>query len=349
MSASGIRAIRMALEIPNLRIIANDLNPAAARLIRENLLLNNLKEEKGKFEISINEANRFLFEKSVERDYGTIIDIDPFGTPNVFVENAINAAHRGSLLCITATDTPVLFGVRKEACIRKYGIESFHNMFLKELGLRILITFTARLAHMHDFYITPQFSLSQEHFIRIFIRIDRGEGGIKQNLSEYGFILSCDNCFYRESFVGKNKVINSIPNICPNCNHPTQIIGPIWLGKLHDNELCKDMKSLLQTKDKIQFPLIKQINNILDLAVNEDKFPLGYYNLHQICDKHQTDVVSYKSLEETIVNAGYRFTRTYIDNKAFRTDMHINQILECIKIINDKRQLNNPFNEEEKK
>ncbi len=331
MAASGIRSIRMALEMPDLRIVMNDLNPMALRLIRKNMELNGLIEQKGKIELVQKEANRFLFEKSVERDYGTIIDVDPFGTPNLFVENSIKALQRGGLLCVTATDTAVLFGVKRNACIRKYGIESLKNGFFKEIGMRILITFIAQFAHMHDLYIIPQFSLSQEHFIRIFMSFGKSEGEIKKNLDEFGFIVSCDECFYYESVKGSNSKLMDLPRNCPVCNTRLKIVGPIWLGRLHDPQICVEMQQLLETKDKSRFPLLDTVKKIATLAPIEDSIGIGYYNIHQICDKFKLNILKYSSLKSQIEERGYHFTRTFIDDKCIRTDMPANELIEILK------------------
>ncbi len=332
MAASGIRSIRMALEMPELRIVMNDLNPMALRLIRKNMELNGLSEQRNRIELVQKEANRFLFEKSMERDYGTIIDVDPFGTPNIFVENSIKALQRGGLLCVTATDTAVLFGVKKNACVRKYGIESLKNGFFKEIGMRILISFIARFAHMHDLYITPQFSLSQEHFIRIFISFGKSEGEIKKNLDEFGFITSCDDCFYYQYVKGSNSRMMDLPRTCPVCSSKLKIVGPLWLGNLHNPEMCGELQQLIGLKDKNQFPLLDVVKKIACLAPVEDELGLGigYYNIHQICDKFKLNIMKYSNLKSQIEDRGYRFSRTYIDDKCIRTDMPAKELIEVL-------------------
>lgn len=45
LSATGLRSIRYALEVPNVsKIVANDIDPVAVDLIRQNIALNNVGE-----------------------------------------------------------------------------------------------------------------------------------------------------------------------------------------------------------------------------------------------------------------------------------------------------------------
>lgn len=53
-----------------------------------------------------------------------VIDIDPYGSPSIFLNSAIQAISNGGLLCVTATDMPVLCGKYPETCFAKYGATS---------------------------------------------------------------------------------------------------------------------------------------------------------------------------------------------------------------------------------
>ena len=97
-----------------------------------------------------------------------IISIDPFGTPNLYLDAAFKAIQRvNGLLCITATDTAVLFGVRPLSCIRKYMSKPLHTEYSKEIGARILIYFISRIANMNNMGIIPILTFYTSHFIRV--------------------------------------------------------------------------------------------------------------------------------------------------------------------------------------
>lgn len=46
----------------------------------------------------------------------TVIDLDPYGGPNKFLDGAIQSIEDGGLLMVTATDMAVLAGNTPEAC-----------------------------------------------------------------------------------------------------------------------------------------------------------------------------------------------------------------------------------------
>ena len=124
MAASGIGSIRMLKECSNIKkVYINDINPIAVDLINKNLKINEIPTSK--YKITQYESSYLL--NSIIRDITSsserpqIISIDPFGTPNMYIDACFKAIQKDNgLICITATDTAVLFGVRQEACMRKY-------------------------------------------------------------------------------------------------------------------------------------------------------------------------------------------------------------------------------------
>ncbi|MFW9781934.1 MAG: hypothetical protein ACFFFB_06590, partial [Candidatus Heimdallarchaeota archaeon] len=121
MAASGITSIRLLQECNNIeKIYINDINPLANYLIKKNLELNrNLLNH---VEVTNEDANSLFLKLGHPNELKkpNIIIIDPFGTPSYFIDTASKAIQKeNGLLCITATDTAVLFGIRKNACIKK--------------------------------------------------------------------------------------------------------------------------------------------------------------------------------------------------------------------------------------
>ena len=139
--------------------------------------MNNINSKSPEILISQKDANLLFSEiaqntcshlkNSHERP--NIISIDPFGTPNLYVDSAFKAIQRKSgLMCITATDTAVLFGVRPQACVRKYMSNPLRIEYCKEIGARILIYFVSRIANINNLGIIPLLTFYSSHFIRIF-------------------------------------------------------------------------------------------------------------------------------------------------------------------------------------
>ena len=103
LAGSGVRGIRFLKELKKNKIKNITFNDyKTSNYIRENLELNKIKN----IEIYGKDANLFLHE-STGFDY---IDIDPFGTPNPFLDSSILRLSRKGILALTATDTSALSG-----------------------------------------------------------------------------------------------------------------------------------------------------------------------------------------------------------------------------------------------
>ena len=62
-----------------------------------------------------------------------IVDIDPYGGANIFLDAAVQSVKDGGLLCVTCTDMAVLCGNHPEACFAKYGAMPLHSKFCHEM------------------------------------------------------------------------------------------------------------------------------------------------------------------------------------------------------------------------
>ena len=69
------------------------------------------------------------------RTYGNrfdAVDIDPYGSPTVFLDAAIQATEDDGLIMITATDLATLCGNSPEACLAMYGTMSLRMIACHE-------------------------------------------------------------------------------------------------------------------------------------------------------------------------------------------------------------------------
>src|SRR3989344_1828087 len=101
LAASGIRSIRFLKELNKnkiRKIYINDFDKDAVKSIKENLSLNKIKYKNNeKITIENDDANLFLL-NSTGFDY---IDLDPFGTPNAFLDAACKRLARDGILAVT--------------------------------------------------------------------------------------------------------------------------------------------------------------------------------------------------------------------------------------------------------
>jgi len=332
MAASGVSSIRMLKECENIqKIYINDINPEAVNLIQQNLDLNKLNDNLAQIEISRKDAN-LLFSEIAQQPCmeqkvnfkPNIISIDPFGTPNLYMDTAFKAIQKQhGLLCVTATDTAVLFGVRPKACIRKYMAKPLHNEYCKEIGARILIYFLSRIANVNKLGILPLLTFYSNHFIRVFSLTFKDKKRISKNFQNYGYIIHCNHCGYR---VSSQDNILELPNICPNCkkNEKLDYAGPLWVEKIHEEAF---LKRVISFNEDSEYSNKKRINKILNLAIEELEMPISYYNIHKLTQKLKLSFVpKLEAIIKIIKEKGYHASRTHFDFLSIKTDMNINLI-----------------------
>ncbi|TFH29799.1 MAG: tRNA (guanine(10)-N(2))-dimethyltransferase [Promethearchaeota archaeon] len=318
MAASGIRSLRLTLFLADPHeIFANDLNPLALSLIQKNMELNSITKH---IATSNQDCNLLMSEWGASHRFSHIIDLDPFGTPNYFIPNAVRTISNGGLLGVTATDTPVLFGVRPSACLRKYNVTALRSSFCKEVGLRILLHYIAKQAHPWMRYIEPVMALSFDHYVRVFVRIKKGKEGITHNLENFGYILWCPQCDWRDS-VHLN--ILDASSRCPLCDSKVKFGGPLWIGKLHDSDFVLRCTTIAENSTQQTIPSIKRIIKTLSYLPHENQLPLGYYNIHKLCDKYQISVSSMVKIENAIKAEGFDYSRTHIEPHAIKSNIDI--------------------------
>ena len=125
MAGSGVRSLRFLLELKKniiKNISVNDYDKEFISLFKKNLRVNNIKKDEH-IQISDEDANMLLLQ-SKGFDY---IDVDPFGSPNDFLDLSIVRLSRGGILAVTATDTAPLSGTYPDACLRNYWAKPLRN------------------------------------------------------------------------------------------------------------------------------------------------------------------------------------------------------------------------------
>jgi tRNA (guanine26-N2/guanine27-N2)-dimethyltransferase len=162
LAGSGIRSIRFKKELKKGKIKsihANDINKKAFDIIKKNTKLNKIK-----IPIHNKDANQFLLESN-GFDY---IDIDPFGSPNPFLNSAIVRLSRNGILAVTSTDTSALAGSHELACKRKYWAKPLKNELMHEIGTRILIRKIQLIGAQFEKALIPIFTHASDHYYRVY-------------------------------------------------------------------------------------------------------------------------------------------------------------------------------------
>lgn len=330
MAASGIGPIRMFKDCQNIdKLYVNDINPLAVKLMKLNFKINNIDSRNVFY--SQKDANLFLLElkNQANTEIPNVISIDPFGTPNIYLDSVFKVIQKKEgLICITATDTAVLFGVRSDACMRKYLSKPLHVEYSKEIGARILLHFISRIANINNLGIYPLLTFYSNHFIRIFALTFKNKEKISKSFLNYGYIVHCDCCGYREMETFDNFRSNLT---CPSCNNPKQRLsyaGPLWIGEIHDDLYIKKM---LEENFKSSYTYKKRIDKLLQITLEEVKMPISYYNLHQLSKKlHLPKILKIQSVINKIKEFGYEATRTHFDPLSIKTNLSLNSLKKML-------------------
>ncbi|MBI2143183.1 hypothetical protein HYU20_02475 [Candidatus Woesearchaeota archaeon] len=295
MAATGIREIRMLLELGGSkfeRVAINDYSSAAAALIRKNLALNGIKSKK--VAVTANEANKFLLNNKPF----SYIDIDPFGYPGTFLDAAVRRIRHNGILAVTATDTSALSGSATAACQRKYLATPLRNGFMHEIGVRILVRLAQLFGAVHEKALLPVFCYYKEHYMRAFFLCRDGAGRVDELLMQHKEFLYCLNC------CGRRIKGDYDDYRCSNCKGKMAAAGPLWSGRLFDNDLAAKMASAA-LKNKFIDEKTKQFLALIAEEAKAEANPnrdtpdwalspksdegtgVGFYAIEDVCEKHR--------------------------------------------------------------
>ncbi|MHA1249309.1 MAG: tRNA (guanine(10)-N(2))-dimethyltransferase [Candidatus Helarchaeota archaeon] len=332
LSGTGVRGLRYAKEINCVRkVILNDYNKLAYKLIKKNVKYLGLKSITKVY----NENADFLLTKYFRsKERFDVIDIDPFGSPTIFIDNAIRGLKRRGLLALTATDMQVLCGIRSLACLRKYGGLPLRTEYCHELAIRLLIGCVSRIAARLNYSIHPLISFAHIHYIRVFIEMEKGIEKAKADLKNMGFIYHCFECQKRKYF---NLFNYNWLDICPFCNsNKIGISGPLWLGQIQDKQF---IKNAIESADILKSPYLKKVVKLFSRLKEEAEMPPTYYNIHSICKKLKISPPKFVDIIYELKAMNYKVSKTHFCTVCIKTDADITTISEIIqKIIKN----NNP-------
>lgn len=315
---SGIRGIRYKNEIDGVENVSiNDISELANEYEKHNIQLNNLEN----IEVYQHDASMFLRMKRGEFD---VIDIDPFGTPSPFLDSAGYCARRNSLLCVTATDTSALCGTYKEPCIRKYNAKPYKSEYCHENGIRILAGFVALTLAKYSKCIDIKMSHSTEHYMRLYIKIEKGSKKSDETLKNIGYISHCPNCLHRQTSKG---LASAIEETCPFCGEKLVHAGPLWLGDIQNKEFIQKMIDETQYK-KINTE--KQALKLLNSCLQEAEAPVTFFDVHSICKSLKISAPKLDLIFDEIKSRGFIAIKTHYNPIGIKTDADINDLKKIL-------------------
>ncbi len=298
MAGTGIRSIRIAKELKKgkvSRLCVND--HASIDNIKKNFKLN-----KAKAEFYSIDANEFLL-KSSGFDY---IDVDPFGTPNDFLDASIKRIARDGIIGVTATDTAVLCGTYPDAELRNYWSYNFRNGFMHESALRILARKVQMIGSQYNKALIPIVSYAREHYVRIFFKCIKSKKEADKLLKQHKYI-----------HYDKKTLSYNISDL--NYKKGYVKIGPLFVGTLNDATLINVMlKEIPKNKEW------NEATKLLSLLHKESDI-VGSYDLHDLARLLKIKVPEFGMIQEKAMA-----TRVHYNVYAIKTRLSIEELMKIM-------------------
>lgn len=251
LSASGLRSVRYAKEIPKLKqVVCNDIETDAIESIKRNVKYNGLSEEKVK--PNLGDAMRVMYDTVGTDDKFDVVDLDPYGSAAPFVDGAVQAVSEGGLLCVTCTDLAILAGsMHPETCFGKYGGMPLKGMFPHEMALRLVLQMLQTSAGRYKRHIVPLVSCSIDFYLRVFVRVYTSPQQVKKSASKMAIVYECSGCHaFSVQHLGKVSIKDngaerhtpgtgpSVNSLCDNCNNIHHVSGNMFTHT-HITDTCE--------------------------------------------------------------------------------------------------------------
>ena len=311
LAGLGARSLRVANEIPDVEaVVANDINSEGLNIALDSMKLNEISN----LETSEKEVCQFFGSYSKKGKRGSIVDVDPFGSPTKYFDCAIRATMHGGMLSVTATDLQVLHGLSKRSCQRKYHGIPIKTEYSNEIAIRLILGCLEFVAGRLDIQIIPQFVQHDMHYYRAYLKILNKP----EQKEQLGYIIHCKSCGSRESVMKQEET-------CKICNSNLDIAGPLWVGQLFEKEFVMKMN---ETVPKLVVD--KRCQKILEKCILESEMPATYYTLDEIASKMQKSPLKMKNMIKKLQDAGFVASPTSLNPNGFRTDCSIDEILKLL-------------------
>jgi tRNA (guanine26-N2/guanine27-N2)-dimethyltransferase len=290
----------------------------------------------------------------------TIVDLDPFGSPANYVDCMMRSVEDGGLVSVTATDTAVLCGKHPEVCLRKYYGLPLNNSYSNEIALRLLISLVALTSSRLGISIYPLFAHTNMHYIRFYAKVVLSNKQANKVFTNIGYLRHCFHCGNRAV-----SVVQLGGETCELCYAKFSTAGWLWIGRIYDKDFVREMMTKTfplqcygsiqayetsgeattdmdnESKDsqysykkkagndleRIQERKEKHIQKLFARCIGEhDDIPY-YFTSDEIASKLKIGPPALASIIESLSQAGFRTSRSGLNQTAFKTEAKINEIV----------------------
>ncbi|KAF0693941.1 Aste57867_15139 [Aphanomyces stellatus] len=328
LSGSGIRAIRYALEVPHVHVVANDMDADAVAHIRTNAARNGLASSTA---LSISHADAIDC-MWIHRGTFDVIDLDPFGPCAALLASAIPTIAIGGLVCATDTDLQTLLGKTTHShaqCFAQYGATPVTAAFGKELAVRLVLACADRIARAYDRRIVPVLGTTVEYFVRIYFRVYESESN-SDGRPPRATVAKCIRCQYFDVRpLDDDAGVVIVHATCPACGSPLQMGGPFWTGPLHDrvtlDAILEDARQRHRpaNNDDDHLSLLRAVRHVQSIQLEHrdlDMSPL-YFSLPKLFRPFKQVPPPHRHVfTKALAALGFRTSSTHFDPMAFKTN-----------------------------
>ncbi|XP_063539847.1 tRNA (guanine(26)-N(2))-dimethyltransferase [Cydia strobilella] len=345
LSATGLRSIRYAKEVPNVtKIVANDLSEQAVETIKANIVHNGVDNI---IETSHDDACMLMYKHKHPQKRLSAIDLDPYGCPSIFLDSAVQSVQDGGLLLVTATDMAVLAGNSPETCYCKYGAVSLKTKCCHEMALRILLQCIEQHANRYSRYIVPLISISADFYIRVFVKVYSGAILCKKTTSKLSMVYQCVGCDnitlqplggFKPNPTEKNPAqtkayLPTVPPVgefCMHCNQRHHLGGPIWSAPIHDESFVTRVLTRVQEQPEL-FGTAKRIEGVLSVVREElHETPL-YYTMDKLFGRVHLETMPMLVMRSAILNGGYKVSYSHASKMSIKTNAPAQYVWDIIR------------------
>ncbi|OIV90195.1 hypothetical protein TanjilG_01391 [Lupinus angustifolius] len=271
-----------------------------------------------------------------------MVDLDPYGSPSVFLDSAVQSVVDGGMLMCTATDMAVLCGGNGEVCYSKYGSYPLRGKYCHEMALRILLASIESHANRYKRYIVPVLSVQMDFYVRVFVRIYTSASAMKNTPLKLSYVYQCTGCdsFHLQPIgrsISKNTSVRYLPGYgpvvpqeCTDCGKKFNMGGPIWSAPIHDQEWVASMLADVKST-KARYPAYERISAVLTTISEElPDVPL-FLSLHNLCATLKCTSPSAIMFRSAVINAGYRISGTHVNPLGLKSDAPMDVIWDIMR------------------
>ncbi|KAJ6596931.1 tRNA methyltransferase [Mycena vulgaris] len=356
LSATGLRSIRYAKEIPHVSyVIANDLSSAATAAMKRNIELNGLgspseSAASGGAEIKVNQGDActLMYNHRDPIQRVDVLDLDPYGTAAPFIDAAVQCIRDDGLLCVTCTDLTVLATTNyAEKCFSNYGGIPIKAEYCHEAALRLVLHSISTAAARYGRYVQPLLSLSIDFYVRLFIRIRTSPLEVKKAVTKTSTYWVCTDCqsFYGQSLakmtekvhpsgsVNYNFKLQSGPPVgdkCPECDGVLHVAGPMWSGSLHDSEFVGKVLEHLATNETL-YGTAARMKGMLTVAKEELNDSPFYFTPTRVAKLFHCTTPSFADAASALLHGGHKVSRSHASAGSIKTSATRSEIFDIFR------------------